>query len=467
MNKFYLTTPIYYVNDAPHIGHAYTTIAADILARYWRQKLGKENVFFLTGTDEHGAKIAQAAKDNELNPKEFVDSIVPKFQESWKLLNVTYDHFSRTTDPRHETEVQKIIQKIYDKNLIYEDIYKGLYCEGCEAFLTDNDLSNEKCPLHPNKVPQHQEEKNFFFKLSAFKNELIHLFESNIVQIDPPNRKQEILGKLKLGLKDISFSRAGVKWGISIPWDTKQTIYVWFEALLNYYTATKFAKDKEKFWPADLHIIGKDILWFHTVIWNAILLAAELPLPKKIFAHGFFTIDGQKISKSLGNTISPEDLVEKYGVDGSRYLLLSAFSFGQDGDFSFNKLTAKYNSDLANGLGNLVSRVAKLCEQNNIEIESKEQDFDSKFEEALTQLKFDQAIDHISEEIAAANKKVNDDKPWELKGETARKVLINLVDAIRHIAFNLQPFTPSISEKILNIFSGKIKNAESLFPRIS
>lgn len=464
--KFYITTPIYYVNDVPHIGHAYTTIAADVLARYWRRKLGDENVFFLTGTDEHGAKIAQAAREAGKEPKEFVDSVAPQFEESWKLLNLSYDHFIRTTDPRHEKLVQEVLQKVYDNGYIEEGVYEGLYCEGCEKFLTEEDLVEGKCPLHPNKEPQYQKEKNYFFKLSLFKERLIDLFEKDEIKILPESRKNEVLGKLRGGLQDVSISREGVSWGITVPWDNTQTVYVWFDALLNYYTATQFFEGKEKFWPADLHLLGKDILWFHSIVWGAMLLAAEIPTHKSIFAHGFFSINGQKMSKSLGNVISPKELTDKYGVDGTRYLLLSAFPFGHDGDFSFEKLDARFNSDLANGFGNLVSRIATLCEKNEIEASEYEEDFDPQFEKHLTEYRFGDAIDHLSGEITAANKKINDEKPWGLEGKKAREVLIDLVRKIQYIAFNLQPFTPETSEKILKQFTGKIKTADPLFPRI-
>lgn len=466
MNKFYLTTPIYYVNDVPHIGHAYTTIAADVLARYWRKKLGDGNVFFLTGTDEHGAKIAQAAKEAGKEPKDFVDSVAPQFEKSWKLLNLSYDHFFRTTDPRHEKLVQEVLQKIYDNGYIYEGIYEGLYCIGCEKFLTEEDLVEGKCPLHPNKEPQYQKEKNYFFKLSSFKERLIQLFENDEIQILPESRKNEILGKLKGELKDVSISREGVSWGIPLPWDKSQVNYVWFDALLNYYTATRFLEGKEKFWPADLHLLGKDILWFHSIVWGAMLLAAEIPTHKCIFAHGFFTINGQKMSKSLGNVISPKELTDKYGVDGTRYLLLSAFPFGQDGDFSFEKLDIRYNADLANGFGNLVSRVATLCEKHEIEAEEYKEGFDPEFEKHLIEYRFGDSVEHLSREITVANKNVNDEKPWELEGEKAKEVLLDLVRKIQHIAFNLQPFTPESSERILKQFTGKIKTADPLFPRI-
>jgi methionyl-tRNA synthetase len=468
MNKFFVSTPIYYVNDVPHIGHAYTTVAADTLARFWRQKLGPENVFSLTGTDEHGAKVAEAAKNNNQTPKEYADSVSPRFQEAWDLLTVNYDHFIRTTDPRHEKIASDVLQIIYEKGLIYEGVYEGLYCEGCEKFLTEADLVDGKCPLHPNREPVHQKEKNYFFKLSAFQEKLIDIFEKDEVKIRPLEKKNEVLGKLKLGLQDVSVSRAGVSWGIPVPWDTEQTIYVWVEALLNYYTATRFLEDKEKFWPADLHLIGKDILWFHTVIWNALLLASDIPLPEQIFAHGFFTINNQKMSKSLGNVISPQELVEKFGADPARYLLLSAFVFGDDGDFSFDKLTEKYNSDLANGLGNLVARTAKLAENSGFEFpeEDGHQEY-LEFDQALNDINFSYASDLIKKAVTEANKVVDENRPWEQSGEDLKKTLTELIKRIRAIDYLIEPFMPQIAQKIRTQFKGpKIVSGSPLFPRI-
>lgn len=472
MNKFYITTPIYYINDIPHIGHAYTTVAADIIARFQKQKLGDENVFFLTGTDEHGAKVATAAKEAGKNPKDYADSVVPRFEEAWKLLNINYDHFFRTTDVRHEKLVREILQKINRKGLIKEGVYEGLYCEGCEKFLSESDLVNGKCPLHPNKTPIKQKEKNYFFKLSQFQDGLIKDFKTGIVKILPETRKNEILGKLKEELKDIAISREGVSWGIPIPWDNKQTIYVWVEALFNYYTATQFLENKKRFWPADLHLIGKDILWFHTVIWCALLKAADLTLPETVFAHGFFTINGQKISKSLGNVISPKELVDKFGVDATRYLLVSQFPFGEDGDFSFDKLTDGYNTNLANGLGNLIARVAKLCENSNFK-NSKKREIEKyiQYEKAIEELRFNDALNFVFKKISEIDKYINQEKPWELVKNNEPKlkeVLEHSTFEILKIAKLLEPFMPGTSEKIKKQFNEpEIKSSAPLFPRIA
>lgn len=473
MDKFYVTTPIYYVNDVPHIGHAYTTVAADIIARYWTRKIGSENVFFLTGTDEHGVKVAQAAKDADKEPKEYADSIITRFQEAWKILNVNYNHFIRTTDPLHENVVKEILQNIYNKGYIYDGVYEGLYCEGCERFLTQEELVDEKCPLHPNKKPVYQKEKNYFFKLSNFKDQLIELFQNDTYQILPLSRKNEILGKLQSELQDVSISRAGVSWGIPVPWDTKQTTYVWVDALFNYYSATRFLENKEKFWPTDLHLIGKDILWFHTVIWIALLLAAELPLPKRVFAHGFFTINGQKMSKSLGNVISPQELVDKFGADAARYLLLSEFPFGEDGDFSFDKLKIRYNADLANGLGNLVARVAKLAEQSGLEFtDSEEKPSQEKYDTAIQQTNLHQALAVAIEQVRILNQFIDQKEPWNLlkegKKEELKTVLEHLIKGIKTTSNLLYPYMPNISETIIEHFKGPIITAsQPLFPRIA
>lgn len=469
-NKFYVTTPIYYVNDVPHIGHTYTTVAADILARFHR--LLGDKTFFLTGTDEHGAKVAEAAKEHKKDPQTYCDEVAPRFEKAWKLLNIEFDHFIRTTMPEHEKLVQDFIQRVYDKGYIYKGNYEGLYCVGCEKFLTESDLVDGKCPLHPNKLPVKQSEQNYFFKLSAFEKELIEKIGKDEIKVAPPERKNEILGKLKLGLSDISISRAEVSWGIPIPWDKKQTIYVWFDALLNYYTATKIW-NKEEFWAADLHLVGKDILWFHSVIWPAMLLAVGEKPPKEIFAHGYFTINGQKMSKSLGNVISPEELVEKFGTDGARYLLFTDIPFGLDGDVSWEKFKERYNSDLANSLGNTVQRIAKLCEQNDIIIENKitpYTPFSSElggFKNHLENLHFELALEEIKKDLKSLEGEIEQNKPWSKSKNDVTPFLKKSAQKIKNIAYALQPFMPQTSEKILKIFSGKVKTPEKpLFPRI-
>jgi methionyl-tRNA synthetase len=475
--KFYITTPIYYVNDAPHIGSAYTTLAADIIARYYRQKLGKENVFFLTGTDEHGQKVAQSAKEAGLTPQKFADSVIPKFKDAWKLLNIGYDFFIRTTDPRHEKVVSELLQKVYDSGYVYQGTYEGPYCVGCERFYKESELVDGRCPLHPNKEISHQKEKNYFLKLKELVNDKVlpklKVGEYNIL---PEERKNEILSRIEQGVEDISVSREGVTWGTPVPWDKTQTIYVWIDALVNYYSATRFLEGKEKFWPADLHLMAKDILWFHAVIWEALLIAAGIELPKTVFAHGFFTVDGQKMSKSLGNVITPKQLVDRYGVDGTRYLLISAVSFGSDGDISLKNFDTKYNADLANGLGNLVSRVAKLCEQNGVSIT---QDLDIKphisysaiqggYDVHFKDFQLDLALEEIWRDIKTLDSEINKNSPWNISKEKATPFLKKCARDILNISTGLKPFLPETTEKIEKQFKGpKIKAETPLFPRLS
>jgi len=466
--KYFVTTPIYYVNDVPHIGHAYTTLAADIIARYQRLILGEENVFYLTGTDEHGQKIAESAKKAGQTPKEFADSVSPAFKKAWDSLNIKPDFFIRTTDPNHEKVASELLQKIYDSGYIYEGEYEGLYCVGCEKFLTESDLIDGKCPLHPNAEPEYQKEKNYFLKLKELSKIVLSKIESDEYQILPEGRKKEIVSRLREGVEDISISRAGVSWGIPVPWDNTQTIYVWVEALMNYYSASQFVENKKEFWPADLHLLAKDILWFHSVIWQALLIAAGLPLPKTIFAHGFFTLNGQKISKSLGNTIAPKEFVERYGVDGARYLLISAVAFGNDGDVNLSELDKKYNADLANGLGNLVARVAKLCENENLNGQKISQDFYDDVVISFDNFRPDLALSNIWEKISVADQIISQEKPWEIEDKNdLKEKLERYVTNILVVAYNLKPFLPETSDKILKQFSAeKIKSDKPLFPRL-
>lgn len=462
-NKYFATTPIYYVNDIPHIGHTYTTVAADVITRYYKQK--GYDTRLLTGTDEHGAKIAEAAKRHGKEPKEYADEISEKFKEAWKILNIDYTRFIRTTDKDHIKVAQDFLQKLYDRGAIdlKPRLYKGLYCVGHEKFMSKDELVEGLCPDHQTKPIEHSEE-NYYFKLSSYQKELEEIISSDRIKIKPAARKNEILGKIKQGLEDISISRANLEWGIQLPFDNSHTSYVWIEALINYYTYGS----QNGVWPADLHLVGRDIVWFHSIIWPAMLLAIGEKLPKEIFGHGFFTINGQKMSKTIGNVIHPNDLVKKYGVDGTRYVLLASFPFGEDGDFSWEVLDRMYNADLANGLGNLVARVARLCEQNSIicSNDTNHQSIEENVEKYLLEYKFNEALSSIWAKITEADKKVNEEKPWELSGEEAKEVLEDLVKRIQQIAFNLQPFLPQTSEKILKQFSGEIKSQAPLFPRI-
>ncbi|HVF54229.1 MAG TPA: methionine--tRNA ligase [Actinomycetota bacterium] len=357
---FYLTTPIYYVNDVPHLGHAYTTVAADLICRWHR--LEGLDVHFLTGTDEHGQKIARTAEAQGVSPKEWTDSILPRWIEVWKALDISNDDFIRTTEPRHEEPVKKFVQELYDREHIYLGTYEGLYCVGCEAFKLPDELVDGKCPDH-GVAPEVVKEDNYFFRLSAFADRLIDLYENDERFVMPEARRNEVLGKVKSGLDDLSISRVSLDWGIPLPWAPEHVIYVWVDALQNYITAIGYGSedgDFERYWPADAHLVGKDILWFHSVIWPAMLMALDLPLPRTVFAHGFLQIGGEKMSKSKLTGISPHDLIETFGSDGYRYYFMREISFGLDGSFSWESMVARYNSDLANDLGNLASRVLSM-----------------------------------------------------------------------------------------------------------
>ncbi len=461
--KFFVTTPIYYINDIPHIGHAYATIAADILARYHRE-IG-DNTFFLAGLDENSQKTVLAAEKAGKKVKDYTDDLARIWQETWKNLDISNDDFIRTTEERHKKVVLEFFRKIEANGDIYKGTYTGLYCVGHEAFLKEEDLTSYGlCPDHKTR-PEKLAEENYFFKLSKYQPQILEFFEKNPKFIEPPERYNEIYNFVKAGLQDISITRSTQKWGIPAPNDPSHVIYVWFDALINYLSANP------KRWPADLHIIGKDILRFHAVIWPAMLLSAGYPLPKKIFAHGFFTINGEKISKSLGNAIDPSTLPKNYGNDGLRYFLFKEFPFGNDGDFSLERLQEVYNSDLANGLGNLVARVAKLAEVLDLSGLSKPQKtlLDSQFRIHLEKLEFLEALHYIWDKIRATDKKLEETKPWELiKNEPGKAAAIveNLVRQIIEIQELLIPFLPETSKKIAEQFTAeKILTQESLFPR--
>ncbi len=457
--KFFVTTPIYYINDVPHIGHAYATFAADILARYHRQ-IGDET-FFLTGTDENSQKTVLAAEKANKDVVVYTDELARKWQETWKKLGLSNDDFIRTTENRHKKVVVEFFEKIENAGDLYKGKYEGLYCVGHEAFLKKEDLDEKGfCPDHKTK-PEHLVEENYFFKLSKYQNQIEELFEKNPEFVQPKERFNEIYNFVKTGLQDISVTRQSQKWGIPAPNDPSQVIYVWFDALINYLSA-----DPEK-WPADLHIVGKDIIRFHAVIWPAMLLSAGYRLPKKIFAHGFFTIDGQKISKSLGNAIDPLKIAAEYGVDALRYFLFKEIPFGNDGDFSPERLREVYNSDLANGLGNLVARVAKLAEKSGFEFKDQEQSVDEETGDLIERLRFQKALEHIWSKYRALDLFLEKEKPWELKEEKKLKsVLDHSVSEIIKANALLKPFLPETAEKIEKQFlQSKISSSDALFPR--
>lgn len=461
--KFFVTTPIYYINDVPHVGHAYATIAADILARYHRE-IG-DQTFFLAGVDENSQKTVQAAEKSGKDIKKYTEELSQIWETTWNKLGISNDDFIRTTEARHVKIVKEFFQKVEANGDIYKGKYEGLYCVGHEAFLREDDLDSEGfCPDHKTK-PEKLAEENYFFKLSKYQDQILDLFEKNPKFIEPEERYREIYNFVKSGLQDISVTRSTQKWGIQAPNDPSHVIYVWFDALINYLSASP-----EK-WPADLHIIGKDILRFHAVIWPAMLFSAGYSLPKKIFAHGFFTINDTKISKSLGNSIDPVKIANDYGNDSLRYFLFKEFPFGNDGDFSFERLNEVYNSDLANGLGNLVSRVAKLAETLDLDgVEPKSKALlDSSFRIHLDNLEFQQALEYIWNKVRSADKKLEETKPWELvktDPAKAKGIVENLIRQIIEIQELLIPFLPETSQKIKDQFtSSKIKLTAPLFPR--
>jgi len=473
--KFYVTTPIYYPNDILHVGHAYTTIAADILARWHRMK--GENVFFLTGTDEHGKKIEEAAKKHGKDTKIFVDEQVSRIKKDFESLNLTYDRFIRTTDKNHEKVVSEILQKVYDKGDIYLGEYEGLYCTGCEAYYTEKDLvEGDLCPMHKKKV-ELLKEASYFFKLSKYQKQLLNLYKKGF--IIPKHREKEIISRVSEGLNDLSISRTSFNWGVPLPFDKKHICYVWFDALTNYYSATR-EKGREKFWPADVHLIGKDILWFHSVYWPAILMSAGIKLPEKIFAHGWWTFDKEKISKSRGKVIYIDELISIAGLDSARYFLFRETPFGHDGDFSKRVLIERHNNELADKLGNLVNRVSTLSEKYGLEkIESRliKKLGVEKIGELIENYKFDKALNEIFAFIDLCNKYMNEKSPWVTKD---KKVIYEAADSIKAIAILLRPFIPETSEKIAKQFNfkidykeikkplkvGKIKKGEILFRKI-
>ena len=476
--KFYITTPVYYVNDAPHIGHTYTTVAADVLAR-WHRLLGEET-FFLTGTDEHGAKIEVRARELKLAPRQFVDQIAAKFKDAWRELNISPDGFLRTTDEKHMAAVEKALQFMYDKGDIYLGKYQGLYCRGCEQYKSERDLIDGFCPDHK-IAPEKMSEECYIFKLSKYQDELLKLIKKDKLKILPLNRKNEIVSFFETqGLQDVSFSRKNVGWGISIPWDKSHTVYVWADAFLNYLTGlgwsglAPFNKGGEgdlKFWPPSVQLMSKDILRVHATIWPAMLLSLKLPLPEAIFVHGYFQINGQKMSKSLGNVIAPGDLIKKYGVDASRYLIMSAAAFGHDGDISSDKFDEKYNADLANGLGNLVARVSNLIEKNSLELKLKspgDKKLIKEFAQAMGEYKFNEALKLLWRKFKDADESLSASKPWKMEDKKEiKKILEPVAQDILNAANLLKPFMPTVAEKIVAQFSARqIKKGEVLFPRI-
>ncbi len=470
--KFYITTPIYYVNDKPHIGHAYTTIAADVLARYHRL-LGKE-VFFLTGTDEHAQKnVEAAAKVGQSDVKKYVDQMSAVWRETWTAMGLTIDRFIRTTEADHKKGVEQFWQLSKASGDIYEGEYHGLYCIGCEEYKKEDDLVDCKCPLH-NRLPEELAEKNYFFRLTKYRQAILDHIDANPEFIQPTSRRNEVRSYVDKFMSDISISRETVKWGIAVPGDESQRIYVWFDALINYLTGVGYGTDAvqfEKYWPADLQLVGKDIIKFHCALWPAMLMSAGLTLPKTVFAHGFFTIDGAKISKSLGNAIDPVELANDFGMDAMRYFLMREISFGEDGDFSRARLEQRYDGELANELGNLVNRVLTMAQKYGYAtqpvINKPADDFSDAYRQAMEEIRLHDALNEVMKLVREANQLIEAKAPWKLakegKNDQLNATLKTLLEMITRVGSMLAPFMPTTSERIAAQLQSM--QPEPLFPR--
>ena len=492
MEKYYVTTAIDYVNASPHIGHAYEKIAADVMARYNRMQ-GKD-VFFLTGVDEHGSKVEKSAIAAGKTPSQFCDEMAAKFESAWKKLDISFDSFIRTTEARHTKVVQEVFRRLRDKGDIYKASYTGLYCEGCEDFVRERDLDDHgNCRTHK-APPKELKEENYFFKLTKYKPIIKEWLEKNPQCAQPDGRRREVLNQLEdpeLGDFSVSRARSSLTWGIPVPDDADQVIYVWIDALSNYITGVGFQTDEAQFnryWPADLHLIGKDISKFHVIYWPAMLLGADLPLPKEIYSHGFITVEGQKLSKSLGNVIDPNALVERYGSDAVRFFLFAGTPFDQDGDFSREQMILSVNANLANNLGNLLNRTLNLVVKNcggvvpnsnpEHDLREKANAIHAVVQQFMAQLEFAKTIEAILALTDQANKYLADEAPWTLfkqgKTKEGEDVLFTALEVLRRVAMEIYPFTPKLAQAMWYQLGydgeigavGAARNAEGFFDMI-
>jgi methionyl-tRNA synthetase len=468
-NVFYITTPIYYPNDVPHIGHAYNAVATDFIARYHR--LRGERVFHLTGTDEHGLKIQRAAEQAGMTPQEWVDAMEPRWKEVWARLEIAYDDYIRTTEPRHEAAVRRLLQAVYDNGRedIYLGTYEGLYCVSCEAYYTEDDLlPGGLCPIHERPVERVTEE-NYFFRLSAYRERLLEHYERHPEAVEPDTRRNEVLSLLRGGLQDFSVSRTNFRWGIPLPWDPEHVCYVWFDALTNYLTAAGYGSDSERLdavWPADIHLIGKDILRFHAVYWPAMLMAGDVELPKQVWAHGFLTVGGKKMSKTNATGIHPFELLDHFGVDSYRYYFMREIQFGQDGSFSWESMVERHNADLANGLGNLASRVLAMLAsyfegvipapgsaEEESDLPKVIEDAVRRYDELMLEVSPSQAIAAMWEIVTRANQYLVEKEPWKaIKDEPRRAevgaVLYASAETLRILAVLIHPVMPRAAAEL-------------------
>jgi methionyl-tRNA synthetase len=495
---FYVTTPIYYVNGDPHLGHAYSTMAADILARHMRQR--GEEVFFLTGTDEHGEPIELAAEREGVSPQELADRNAPKFEEMARRIGATNDFFIRTSDPRHEAKVAEIMQLVHDKGHVYEGTYEGWYCPRCADFKTERELGpGNTCPIH--EIPlEREKEENWFFRLSSFQEQLERLYEERPDFVVPDFRRNEAVSFIKQGLEDVSLSRARLKWGMELPWDPSQRMYVWFDALLNYVTALSFAREGEdltdRFWPADYHVLAKDILKFHAVIWPALLFAAGYEPPKRMVIHGYLLMGEKKMSKSLGNVLDPYEVIDRFGADALRYYCFREVSFGQDGSVSAAGFEARYEAELANDYGNLASRTLAMIDRfrdGTVPDAGPDPplaaDFDGavdRVRDLLDDAELSQALEEIWKLVRRLNRYVEESRPWDLAKEEAQadrldSVLYNLAEGLRVTTLLLLPYLPASAERLLDALDEqgralaelgsrkggqRVKKLPPLFPKI-